>query len=244
MRAFYCLSILPVIALNASTNLLLGLMGMKSGEHEVPYTEEEIRALLREAHIHGNLTKSEANLLDAVFEFDDMVCRRIMLPRGEAEFIDINKPNSESIDLIRRSKHSRYPVCDGSLDEVLGVLHVKDLIGRAVDEDFDFKSIMRPPKKVPESMQISTLLRHFRGTHQLMAFVLDEHGTVVGIVTLENVLEEIIGDVADEFDTEDPQIVPEGPTTFVIDGAPPVEDVEKELEIQSTAHEQSAMRAR
>ena len=241
MRAFYCLSILPVIALNASTNMLLGLMGMKSGEHEVPYTEEEIRALLREAHIHGNLTKSEANLLDAVFEFDDMVCRRIMLPRGEAEFIDINKPNSESIDLIRRSKHSRYPVCDGSLDEVLGVLHVKDLIGRAVDEDFDFKSIMRPPKKVPESMQISTLLRHFRGTHQLMAFVLDEHGTVVGIVTLENVLEEIIGDVADEFDTEDPQIVPEGPNLFVIDGATPVEDVEKELEIQFEETEQDTM---
>ncbi|MEM8733963.1 MAG: hemolysin family protein [Planctomycetota bacterium] len=242
MKFFYIMTYPLMVALNASTAWILGLVGMKeAGEHEVPYTEEEIRALLSEAHIHGNLTKSEANLLDAVFEFDDMVCRRIMLPRGEAEIIDINIPVTESMELIRRTKHSRYPVCDGSLDSVLGVLHVKDLIGRAIDDDFDFQSLMRPPKKVPESMQISTLLRHFRGTHQLMAFVLDEHGTVVGIVTLENVLEEIIGDVADEFDTEAPQIVPQGPGIFVVDGATPVEDVEEALGVSFETTEQDTM---
>lgn len=242
MKLFYILTYPLMIALNASTAWILGLLGMKeSGDHQVPYTEEEIRALLTEAHIHGNLTKSEANLLDAVFEFDDMVCRRIMLPRGETVIVDINAPVSESVDLIRRTKHSRYPVCDGSLDTVLGVLHVKDLVGRELDEDFDFQSISRPPKKVPESMQISTLLRHFRGTHQLMAFVLDEHGTVVGIVTLENVLEEIIGDVADEFDTEGPSIVPEEEGVFLIDGSTQVSDVEKELEISFEETEQDTM---
>lgn len=242
MKWFYILTYPLMVALNASTGWILGLFGMKeAGEHEVPYTEEEIRALLSEAHIHGNLTKSEANLLDAVFEFDDMVCRRIMLPRGETVIIDINIPVKETLELIRRSKHSRYPVCDGSLDSVLGVLHVKDLIGRDIGEDFDFQSIARPPKKVPESMQISTLLRHFRGTHQLMAFVLDEHGTVVGIVTLENVLEEIIGDVADEFDVEDPQIVPEEPGSFLIDGSTAVEDVESALDVQFEETEQDTM---
>ncbi len=242
MKAFYLITYPLMVALNASTAWILGFFGMKEGgEHEVPFTEEEIRALLSEAHIHGNLTKSEANLLDAVFEFDDMVCRRIMLPRGEAEFIDINDPPAESLELIRRTKHSRYPVCNGSLDQVLGVLHVKDLIGRDIGDDFDFQSLMRPPKKVPESMQISTLLRHFRGTHQLMAFVIDEHGTVVGIVTLENVLEEIIGDVADEFDSEDPQIVPDGPETYIIDGNTAVSDVEKRLEIEFEETEQDTM---
>ncbi len=229
MRVFYVSTYPLMAALNASTAWLLKLVGLKSAEHEVPYTEEEIRALLREAHIHGNLTRSEHRLLDAVFEFDDLVCRRIMLPRGEVEFVDVNRPLADTMELLRRTKHTRYPVCDGSLDDVLGVLHVKDLIGRELDPDFKFQDVMRPPKKVPESMQISKLLRHFQGTHQLLAFVLDEHGTVIGIVTLENVLEEIIGNVADEFDVEDPNIVPEGPGSFVIDGSTSVQDVEQQL---------------
>ncbi len=131
LKAFYLLTYPLMIGLNAATAKLLKLIGLKDADgHEVPHTEEEIRALLREAHIHGNLTGNEHRLLDAVFEFDDLICRRIMLPRGEVEFIDIHEPVAESIKMIRRTKHTRYPVCDGSLDEVMGVLHVKDLIGR------------------------------------------------------------------------------------------------------------------
>ncbi len=132
-------------------------------------------------------------------------------------------------NMVRRTKHTRYPVCDGSLDEVLGVLHVKDMVGREIEAGFDFRSIMRPPKKVPENMPISKLLRHFQGTHQLLAFVLDEYGTIIGVVTLENVLEEIIGDVADEFDIEDPEIVPDGPEAYIIQGSAAVADVESQL---------------
>ncbi len=166
-------------ALSASTDFLLRSMGLGEANEQVPYTEQEIRALLREAHIHGNLTRSEHRLIDAVFEFDDMVCRRIMVPRGEIDFIDINESTADILDMMRRTKHTRYPVCDGSLDEVLGVLHVKDLVGRTMEAGFDFRSLMRPPKKVPENMPISKLLRHFQGTHQLIAFVLDEYGTTI-----------------------------------------------------------------
>jgi CBS domain containing-hemolysin-like protein len=230
LKMFYVLTYPLMAALNAATAWLLTLVGLKgAGEHEVPYTEEEIRALLREAHIHGNLTRSEHRLLDAVFEFDDIICRRIMCARGEIEFVDINDPPRQVIQMLRRTMHTRYPVCDGSLDDVLGVLHVKDLIGREIDDEFSFKTIMRPPKKVPENMPISKLLRHFQGTHQLMAFVLDEYGTVIGIVTLENVLEEIIGNVADEFDVEGPDIVPDGPGAYIIDGSAAVDDVERKL---------------
>lgn len=230
LKIYYLATYPLMVALNASTTWLLTLIGMKEADgHEVPYTEEEIRALLREAQIHGNLSRSEHRLLDAVFQFDDMVCRRIMLPRGEVEFVDINLPVDETLAMIRRTKHTRYPICDGSLDEVQGVLHVKDLIGRKMDGDFSFKDIMRPPKKVPENMPISKLLRHFQGTHQLLAFVLDEYGTVIGIVTLENVLEEIIGDVVDEFDDEDPEIVPDGPGAYLVAGSTAVHDVEEKL---------------
>ncbi len=242
LKAFYIVSYPLMIGLNAATAWLLKSIGLKDADgHEVPHTEEEIRALLREAHIHGNLTRNEHRLLDAVFEFDDLICRRIMLPRGEVEIIDINDPVEESIEHIRRTKHTRYPVCDGSLDEVMGVLHVKDLIGRKLDNSFKLQSIMRPPKKVPESMPISKLLRHFQGTHQLLAFVIDEYGTVIGIVTLENVLEEIIGNVADEFDVEDPDIVPDGPGAFVIDGSAAVYDVERELGLSFGANDADSM---
>ncbi|MFO1062692.1 MAG: hemolysin family protein [Pirellulales bacterium] len=232
LKAFYLLTYPLMRALSISTTSILRLLGAKDGtESEIPYSEQEIRALLREAHIHGNLTRSEHRLIDAVFEFDDMVCRRVMVPRGDVDFIDLTEDLKTTMDMMRRTKHTRYPVCDGSLDDVLGVIHVKDLFGRELSPGFDFKSLMRPPKKVPENMPISKLLRHFQGTHQLLAFVIDEYGTIIGIVTLENVLEEIIGDVADEFDVESPEIVPDGPGAYVIQGSAAVEDVESRLEL-------------
>ena len=156
-----------------------------------------------------------------------------MLPRSDVEFFDINQPVHECIALARRTQHTRYPVCDGSLDEILGVVHVKDLVGIKLDESFEWASIMRPPRKVPENMPISKLLRHFQTSHQHLVFVVDEYGTVIGVVTLENVLEQIIGNVEDEFDTEQTDIVPEGPDEWMVLGSTPVEDIERRLGISA-----------
>ncbi len=219
--------------LNLSTTWLLKMVGAtEDNKSSIPYTEEEIRALLREAHVHGNLTGSEHSLINAVFEFADLVCRRIMVSRTDVDFVDIHEKTDLTMAMIHRTKHTRYPICDGSLDHVLGVLHVKDISGATINDGFDWKSLMRPPKKVPENMPISKLLRHFQGTHQHMAFVVDEYGMMIGIVTLENVLEEIIGEVADEFDVEDPEIVPDGPDSFLILGSTAVQDVENRLGIR------------
>ena len=219
-------------SLNVSTTWFLKMLGSnEASKSTIPYTEEEIRALLREAHVHGNLTGSEHSLINAVFEFADLVCRRIMVSRTDVDFVDINEKTDITLDMIHRTKHTRYPICDGSLDDVLGVLHVKDISGETINDGFDWKSLMRPPKKVPENMPISKLLRHFQGTHQHMAFVVDEYGMMIGIVTLENVLEEIIGKVADEFDIEEPEIVPDGQGSFVILGSTAVQDVENRLGI-------------
>lgn len=233
LKIFY-LAAFPLMAcLNATTTWLLRMLGASAAnKSSIPYTEEEIRALLREAHVHGNLTRSEHSLINAVFEFDDLVCRRIMVPRNDVDIVDVNDETSAILDMIHRTKHTRYPICNGSLDEVLGVLHVKDISGEEIKNGFDWTSLMRPPKKVPENMPISKLLRHFQGTHQHMAFVVDEYGMIIGIVTLENVLEEIIGNVADEFDVEEPEIVPDGPDSFLVNGATAVEDVENRLGVQ------------
>jgi len=233
LQIFYILSYPLMVVLSASTDWLLKLLGAtEKSKSAIPYTEEEIRALLREAHVHGNLTRSEHSLINAVFEFDDLVCRRIMVPRNDIDFIDMNEDSDSILAMIRRTKHTRYPVCDGSLDTVLGVLHVKDITGANIQKGFDWTSLMRPPKKVPENMPISKLLRHFQGTHQHMAFVVDEYGMIIGIVMLENVMEEIIGDVADEFDVEEPEIVPDGPDSWVVLGSTAVDSLENRLGIQ------------
>lgn len=222
-----------MVILSVSTDWLLKLLGASDdSKSAIPYNEEEIRALLREAHVHGNLTRSEHSLINAVFEFDDLVCRRIMVPRNDIDFIDLNDDTDTILGMIRRTKHTRYPICDGSLDSVRGVLHIKDFTGAPIPQGFDWTSVMRPPKKVPENMPISKLLRHFQGTHQHMAFVVDEYGMIIGIVTLENVLEEIIGDVEDEFDVEEPEIVPDGPDAFIVLGSTAVNDVEERLGIK------------
>ncbi len=234
LQIFYLLTFPLMAALNWSTAKILSLVGMEGGsEHEAPHSEQEIRHLLGEAQQHGSLTRAEHKLLDAVFEFDDVITRRIMVPRNEVEFFDINAPIETNLTKARLTRHTRYPVCEGSMDQILGVVHVKDLIHEQGYMDVDFLSIMRPPKKVPESLPISNLLKHFQATHQLLAFVVDEYGIVLGIVTLENVLEEIIGSVDDEFDVAEQNIVPDGPGKWLILGSTPSDDIYRTFDIQS-----------
>lgn len=234
MRFFFIFSYPLMAMLNWTTSVLLAWLGLEgAGEHGEPVSEAELRVMLRESRDHGHITRAEHSLINAVFKFDDMVCRRIMVPRNEVAFFDTNESLAECMTMAKRTKHTRFPVCDGSLDAILGVIHIKDLVGIAPDSGFDLQSVMRPPKKVPENMPISKLLRHFQATHQLMAFVIDEYGTIIGIVTLENVLEEIIGDVDDEFDVVENDIVPDGTDSWIILGSSPIEDVCRVLNIDS-----------
>lgn len=230
LKIFYICAYPFLVALSWSTGIVLGWVGLHGdAEHEAPHTEAEIRTLLRQSHVVGNLTGAEHRLLNAVFEFDDMICRRVMIPRVDVVYVDINMPLSEILPLVQRTKHTRYPACDGSLDNIVGVLHIKDLVGMDGDGDVDLQSLLRPPKTVPETMPISKLLQHFQATHQLMAFVVDEHGTIVGAVTLENVLEEIVGPVEDEFDTEPKEIVPDGKNKYVVLGSASLSKVSRAL---------------
>lgn len=233
MKFFYYLLYPFMYVLNAATEVLLGWMGLKGGSsHDTPHTEDEIRALLREAHIHGHLTRSEHWLLNNVFEFDDLVCRLVMVPRGDVQIMDVNMSFSDAIELAKRTQHTRYPLCDGSLDNLLGVVHMKDLLGIDANADFDLRTIMRTPVKVPENMPISQVLKRIQTTHQLLTFVIDEYGTIIGICTLENVLEKIIGPVDDEFDdVEEPGIRSVGKGSFLIQGSTPISEVEKALDL-------------
>jgi CBS domain containing-hemolysin-like protein len=158
-----------------------------------------------------------------------------MVPRSDAVFFEVGQPLAECLEIVQQSKHTRYPLCKDSLEDVIGIIHIKDLVGVDAASQIDLRELARTPHHVPETMPISQLLRHFQRTHQLMAIVVDEHGTVVGVVTLENVLEQIIGPVEDEFDTEAPQIMPDGERRFIVQGGTPLDVVNRQFGLELDA---------
>lgn len=227
---FYVLFYPPLMALSATTAMLLRLVGVDAAaEHDLPHSEEEIRSLVSQAHAHGEVSRSEQRLIDAVFEFDEVVTRQIMVPRLDAVYFDATKPLSAALAKARETMHTRYPLCDGSVDNVLGVVHLKDLVGIDPDASLDLRTVMRPPRFVPETLPISRLLAHFQAAKQHLAFVVDEYGAISGIVTLENVLERIVGSVEDEFDAERPAIMPDGPNQYLVDGRASLETADRVL---------------
>lgn len=203
--------------------------GFFTGGLGVPaVTEDEIRADIHLGRKAGELSASELQLLNAVFHFDDMLARQVMVARRDVVFFDVHWSLEKCLETAKETRHTRFPLCIGSLDEVIGLVHVKDLLG-LTDDDGMLRSIARPIRHIPETLPISRLLREMQSTHQQMALVDDEFGSVVGVITMENVVEQIVGDVQDEFDSEPPEIVPEGADTFKVSGQLPIERVNREL---------------
>jgi CBS domain containing-hemolysin-like protein len=236
LKAFFYLTYPLMAALNASTDFLLKRAGVDPSavHYDVP-SEAELRVLLQQARSHGYLSRSEHRLINAVFEFDDLVSRKAMQPRMDVLFFDVDQSTREIIEFARTGNHSRYPVCRGSLDNVLGFVHIKDLVGLSPNEKFDLLSITRPPQFVPETISISLLLRQFQSSHQHMAFVVDEYGSVVGIITLEDIIEQIVGPVEDEFDHIEPDIVPCDPNGCIVLGNVHVERVNQAMRLSLDA---------
>jgi CBS domain containing-hemolysin-like protein len=220
----------PLIALTQGfTHLFSGAGGAPA------ITEEEIVANIHLGRVSGQLTESEDQLLHAVFRFDDMLVRQVMVPRTQVVFLDEAWSLARCIAEAKRTKHTRFPLCRGSLDDAIGVVHIKDLFGASTDDTVSLSSIARPLEVTPETRRISELLRDMQRSQQHMELVYDEHGTVVGMVTMENVVEQLIGAVQDEFDSESPEIEREAPGVFKVRGHAPIERLNRELELELPA---------
>lgn len=232
LKGFYMILYPFMYVLNSITNVFLKWLGITdANDHDSPLTEEEIQASLGIAYSKGELSKNEHKLLKAVFRFDDEVARQIMKPRIDVEFLDIGKSFTENIEYARNSRHTRFPLCEGSLDNVLGVVHIKDMFGFDKNHQLDLKSILRPAMQVPENILLGKLLQEFRQARQHLAFVMDEHGTTLGIVTLEDVLEEIVGSVQDEFDLENADIMEQKDGTYLVNGDVHLDDLNTRFDI-------------
>src|SRR3954464_14946591 len=193
---------MPVIAvLNGAANLMLRLIGVRpSTERERVHSPDELRLLVMQSRAHGALDETDSAMLAGVFDFHAKRARDVMRPRTEIVAVDVEASESEVWTLMRSERYSRYPVYQQSLDDVIGVLVAKDLWLKNPDQPFDLRALIRKPLYVPDTRPAERVLDDLRRTRAHMAVVLDEYGGTSGIVTLEDLVEQVIGDINDEYD--------------------------------------------
>lgn len=204
---FYKLMYPFIKILNGSAQLIIRLFGMKSqSEHELAHSEEELRIILTESFKKGEINQSEYKYVDNIFEFDNRLAKEIMVPRTEIIGIPRDASWEEVLNTVQRERFTRYPVIDGDKDSIIGVVHLKDLIAIAMKQDRSDISIMdiiHPIISVIEMIPIHDLLLKMQKEHNHMALLFDEYGGTSGIVTVEDILEEIVGEIQDEFDNDE-----------------------------------------
>ncbi len=221
--------------LDWATQKTLSLMGLKMvGEHMTVYTVEELKLILDDSEEGGVIKAPEREMLDAIFDLGEMLVRQVMIPRTEMVAVEADIPLEEIIQLVNQSTYTKFPIYDDNLDQILGIVHVKDML--RVMQSGKFKettarTLVREAMFVPETITVSALLQQFRQNRQHIAIVLDEYGGTAGLVTLEDLMEEIVGEVSDPFDkgTEEIEMMPDG--TALIDGMTLIENVNEELDL-------------
>lgn len=172
-----------------------------------PDTRTELLDILHDAHERKLIDSECLSMIEGVFRLFDSAVRDVMIPRSQMYVIDITRPVSEWIGEVMENGHSRYPAIEGDAEKIVGIVHAKDLLHYR-EEGFSVREILHPAVFIPESKRLNVLLRDFRNTHNHMAIVVDEFGNISGLVTIEDVLEQIVGDIEDEFDDdEDDKIV-------------------------------------
>ena len=224
----------PIVwLLQVSANAVLRLLRVKPAPAGmIAYTREDIRHSVAAAEDVGELHEAEEEMLYKVFDFASKEVSAVMVPRPEVVGISVDMPPEEALRAVVDSPFTRYPVYRGSLDDVVGILHVRDLFGAMHDlglASVELESIVRPAFVVPETKDLAALLADFRREKQHMAIVIDEYGDMEGIVTLEDLLEEIVGDIEDEFDLPDTSIERIDETHIRIDGTYTIDDFNEEV---------------
>ncbi len=212
-------------------NVLMPGKGLPQG----PFvTEEEIRAMADVASEEAAIEEEEKELIHSIFEFGDTLVREVMVPRPDMSVAPVDSSSREVPDLILRRGYSRIPVYRGTIDEIEGVVYAKDLLRHlhAGKGDVPLEKIMRPAYFIPETKRVSDLLREMQRRRIHIAIVLDEYGSTAGLVTIEDLLEELVGEIADEYDREEPEVVPLDDGSYRVDGRMSVDDLNEMLDAE------------
>lgn len=200
-----------------------------SHARETEDIEKEIQQLIDEGEEEGIITQDEGEMIQGIFSFRDTIAREVMIPRIDVVAVKADEPIEEVVKTIVESGHSRIPVYEETLDNIVGIVHAKDLLKYWGQQGVAASQFVRPPYYVPETTKISVVFKELRSRKSHMAVVLDEYGGTAGILTLEDIIEEIIGDIMDEYDNEEVWIVPNQDGSLTVDARLDVEDLEDYL---------------
>jgi CBS domain containing-hemolysin-like protein len=232
MRIFYFICVPFIWFLNKSSNMALRLMGVKKVGDEGFHSEEELRLILTESEEGGAIKPSENELIQNVFDFDDRIVKQVMVPQNRIIALDVELGRNEITKRVIEEGFSRLPIYLGDIDNIIGIVHSKDLLKAVIDNKFrSLKEIMRPVHFIPESMKINELLRDFQKYHYQMAIVTNEFGSTAGLVTMEDIIEELVGEIQDEHDEETPNVEKKSDTEFIVNAQAPITDVNQALPI-------------
>jgi CBS domain containing-hemolysin-like protein len=213
--------------LSALTAMTLRLVGSERQRGEPEISEEELRTLVDVGAREGVVDRTEREMIHKVFELEDTLVREVMVPRPDMFCLDMATPPSDILPLLREHLHSRVPVFEETVDHIVGVLYTKDLLPhlKGLPPDFDLRSRLHPPYFVPESKRADALLREFQAKKLHLAVVVDEYGGTAGLVTLEDLLEELVGEIRDEFDEDEHLIQKVDATSYRVSGKLPIDDL-------------------
>lgn len=212
--------------LTISSNSILKIFGDQTSFSEAKITEEELRTILYESHKAGTIKKHEHEILDNIFDFSDIAVEQIMTPFSKIFAVDINEPNEKNIEAIIESGYTRIPVYKDKIDNILGVLNIKDLLRelRKNPQFHKIEDLITKTRFVPNTQRISDLLKKFQKEKKAIAIVTDEHGDVDGLITIEDILEEIVGDIEDENDEKSKFIISQKDGIFEVEGSSSIVD--------------------
>jgi len=225
---------LPVAFLTLSSKAVLALLGVKSKGEQAFITKEEIRHLVAESLESGEVTAEEHEFIHNLFEFTQTQVREVMVPRPRIVSLDLDLPRQTIIETILNSQYSRYPVCRGDIENVVGFIHAKDLLGQVLgNPEMPLDGLVRPAVFVPEAKKIDVLLREMQQRRLHIALVVDEYGGLSGLVTTEDLLEELVGEIEDEHDdSEGRRIKRLSGGGFLVDALLPLHDAEELLGVE------------
>jgi CBS domain containing-hemolysin-like protein len=230
LRVFYMVFRPFIVVLNGFANLILRAIGIKPIHATDSHTEEELRLLLMQSKESGSIKTSEHELIENVFKFDERTAKQIMVSRTKISAIDISMTFDEILNEMLNEGYSRMPVYNDSIDNIVGIINTKDLLKIIREEgEKSLDKIIRKAYFIPETKKVKNLLREFQKEHTHIAIVLDEFGGTAGLVTMEDIIEELVGDIQDEYDEEVPVVQAKKEREFIVNAQTPIADLNKYL---------------